>query len=68
MRTRKCQEEFIWDLVLIQLKKDANNHVNRDRGRGGGMGVEIKEVSRGDKPAQITYPQHLTEKWHLLYQ
>lgn len=43
MRTRICQEEFVWDLVLKQTKKDANNHVNRDRGIGRGRGMEIKE-------------------------
>jgi len=42
-RTRMRQEEFVWDLVLKQTKKDANNYVNRDRGMRGGRGVEIEE-------------------------
>lgn len=34
MRTRICHEEFVWDLVLKQIQKDVNNHVNRDGGMG----------------------------------
>lgn len=47
MRTRICQEEFVYELVLKQTSKDANNHVNRDRGFVGGRAVETKEYPRG---------------------
>lgn len=43
MRTSICQKEFVYELVLKQTKKDANNHVNRDRGFVGGRAVETKE-------------------------
>lgn len=47
MRTRICQEKFVQDLFLKQTKKDANNHINRDRGMRRGRGMEIKEKYPG---------------------
>lgn len=43
MRTRICHEEFVYELVLKQTKKDTNNHVNRDREFVGGRAVKTKE-------------------------
>lgn len=55
MRTRICQEEFVYELVLKQTSKDTNNHVNRDRGLGEGGLWKLKNNIQEDKPAQTNH-------------